>query len=73
MNIYKATGLYTISFTMEIEAENIEEAMEIAESVDISTGYPGNIVFSDEAQLEADGWPRDIEVELIEGEEPEED
>lgn len=73
MNKYKVTGLYTISFEMEVEAENIDEAMEMAEHVDISTGYPGNIVFSEEAQLEADGYPRDIEVELIEGEEPEEE
>ena len=73
MNTYKARGLYTISFEMEFEAENIEEAMEIAEDVGIHTGYPGNLVFSDEAYLEADGMPRDIEIELIEGEEPEED
>ena len=73
MNTYKARGLFTISFEMEIEAENMEEAMEIAENVGIHTGYPGNLIFSDEAQLEADGYPRDIEVELIDGEEPEED
>ena len=72
MNKYKVTGLYTISFEMEVEAENRDEAMEIAEDVGIHTGYPGNLVFSDEAKLEADGYPRDIEVELIEGEEEEE-
>lgn len=71
MNTYKARGLYTISFEMEVEAENRDEAMEIAEDVGIHTGYPGNLVFSDEAKLEANGYPRDIEVELIEGEEDE--
>lgn len=73
MNTYEVTGLYIISFKMKVEAENREEAQEMAERVDISTGYPGNIVFSNEATLEADGYPKDIEVELIEGEEPEED
>ena len=71
MNKYKVTGFYTISFEMEVEAENIEEAQEMAENVGIHTGYPGNIVFSDEAQLEANSYPREIEVELIEGEEDE--
>lgn len=28
MNTYKVRGLYTISFEMEVEAENREEAME---------------------------------------------
>ena len=73
MNTYKATGLYTISFEMEIEAENIEEAREIAEGLNVQTEWNGNSVFCDDARLEADGMPRDIEVELIEGEEPEED
>ena len=71
MNTYKATGLYTISFEMEIEAENIEEAREIAEGLNVQTEWNGNSVFCDDARLEADGMPRDIEVELIEGEEEE--
>ena len=71
MNTYKVRGLYTISFEMEVEAENREEAEAIAEEVGIHTGYPGNIVFSDDAQLEANSYPREIEVELIEGEDDE--
>ena len=73
MNTYKVRGLYTISFEMEVEAEKMEEAMEMGEDLKIMTEWNGNSVFCDDASLEADGMPRDIEVELIEGEEPEED
>ena len=73
MNTYKVTGLYTISFEMEVEAENREEAMEMGYNLDIKTEWNGNSVFCDDAELCADGTPRDIEVELIDGEEEEDD
>lgn len=73
MNTYKVRGLYTISFEMEVEAENMEEAELMGYDLNIMTEWNGNSVFCDEASLEADGCPRDIEVELIDGEEPEED
>ena len=73
MNTYRVRGLYTISFEMEVEAESREEAEEIGYNADIKTEWNGNSVFFDEGTLEADGTPRDIEVELIEGEEEEDD
>lgn len=72
MNTYKVTGLYTISFEMEVEAESREEAEEMGYDLNIQTEWNGNSVFCDEAELNADGEPRDIEVELIEGEEEDE-
>lgn len=74
MNQYKVRGYYTISFEMEVEAENREEAMDKGYEIEILTEWNGNSVFTrDEAELCADGEPRDITVELIEGEEEEED
>lgn len=74
MNTYKVRGLYTISFEMEVEANSREEAEEMGFSIDIETEWNGNSVFTnDDATLCADGIPRDIEVELIDGEEEEED
>lgn len=73
MNTYKVRGLYTISFEMEVEAETREEAEEMGYNADIKTEWNGNSVFFDEGTLEADGMPRDIEVELIDGEEEDED
>lgn len=72
MNTYKVTGLYTISFEMEVEAESREEAEVMGYDLNIQTEWNGNSVFCDEAELNADGEPRDIEVELIEGEDEEE-
>ena len=72
MNTYKVTGLYTISFEMEVEAESREEAEAMGYDLNIQTEWNGNSVFCDEAELNADGEPRDIEVELIEGKEEEE-
>ena len=74
MNTYKVTGLYTISFEMEVEAENREEAEEMGYSLDIDTEWNGNSVFTrDDAELNADGTVFDVDVELIDGEEDEED
>ena len=70
MNTYKVRGLYTISFEMEIEANSREEAEEMGYELDIETEWNGKSVFTnDDTQLCADGTPRDIEVELIDGEE----
>lgn len=73
MNTYKVRGLYTISFEMEVEANSREEAEEMGYELDIQTEWNGNSVFVNygDAQLCADGMPRDIEVELIDGEEEE--
>ena len=75
MNTYKVKGLYTISFEMEVEAENREEAEEKGYELDIKTEWNGNSVFVDygEAELNADGTVFDVKVELIDGEEEEED
>jgi hypothetical protein len=75
MNKYKVTGLYTISFEMEVEANSREEAEEMGYDVDIDTEWNGNSVFThdEDVALCADGMPRDIEVELLEGEEDEEE
>ena len=75
MNTYKVKGLYTISFEMEVEAENREEAEEMGLSLDIDTEWNGNSVFVRDANatLCADGTPRDIEVELIDGVEEEDE
>lgn len=67
MNKYKVRGLYTISFEMEVEAYSREEAEEMGYVLDIDTEWNGQSVFTnDDAELCADGMPRDIEVELIE-------
>ena len=72
MNKYKVRGLYTISFEMEVEANSREEAEEMGYNIDIQTEWNGNSVFTnDDTELCADGMPRDIEVELIDGEENE--
>ena len=73
MSKYKVTGLYTISFDMEIEADSQEEAEEIAYGINIETEWNGNSVFCDEAELCADGTPFDINAELIDGEEENDD
>ena len=73
MNTYKVRGLYTISFEMEVEAESREEAEEMGYNAYIQTEWNGNSVFFDEGTVEADGTPRDIEVELIDGVEDEDD
>ena len=74
MNTYKVTGLYTISFEMEVEAESREEAEEMGYSLDIETEWNGNSVFTrDDAELNADGTVFDVSVELIDGEEEEDE
>ena len=75
MNTYKVTGLYTISFEMEVEAENREEAEEIGYNLYVQTEWNGNSVFVDpgEAELNADGTVFDVNVELIDGEEEEDE
>ena len=74
MNTYKVRGYYTISFEMEVEAENREEAEQMGHDVDIQTEWNGNSVFvrDQNIDLNADGMPFDVEVELLEGEEEEE-
>ena len=75
MNTYKVRGLYTISFEMEVEAENREEAEEKGYELDIKTEWNGNSVFvdDDDAELSADGTVFGVEVELIDGEELEDE
>ena len=73
MNTYKVRGCYTISFEMEVEAKNREEAEEMGYNLDIQTEWNGNSVFTyDDAELNADGTVFDVNVELINGEEEEE-
>lgn len=73
MATYKVRGLYTISFEMEVEADSRQEAEQMGYDLNIETEWNGNSVFCDDATLEADGMPREIEVELIDGEEDEEE
>ena len=75
MNTYKVRGLYTISFEMEVEANSREEAEEKGMELDIQTEWNGNSVFVNygEAELNADGTVFDVNVELIEGEEEEDE
>lgn len=74
MNTYKVRGCYTISFEMEVEAENREEAEAKGYELSIETEWNGNSVFTnDDAELNADGMIFDVEVELIDGEEEEEE
>ena len=75
MNTYKVRGLYTISFEMEVEANSREEAEEKGMELDIKTEWNGNSVFVDygEAELNADGTVFGVEVELIDGEEEEDE
>ena len=72
MNTYKVRGYYTISFEMEVEAESRDEAEQMGYDLDIQTEWNGNSVFCNDAELCADGEPRNIEVKLIDGEEEEE-
>ena len=74
MNTYKVRGLYTISFEMEVEANSREEAEEKGYELDIDTEWNGNSVFTrDDAELNADGTVFDVKVELIDGEEEEDE
>ena len=74
MNTYKVRGSYTISFEMEVEAESREEAEEMGYDLDIYTEWNGNSVFvRDDAELSADGTVFGVEVELIDGEEDEDE
>ena len=75
MNKYKVTGLYTISFEMEVEAENREEAEAMGMELNIQTEWTGDSVFVEpgDAELNADGMVFGVEVELLEGEEEEDD
>ena len=74
MNTYKVRGYYTISFEMEVEANSREEAEEMGYELNIETEWNGSSVFTnDDAQLSADGMVRDVEVELIDGEEEEDE
>lgn len=75
MNTYKVRGLYTISFEMEVEANSREEAEEMGYDLDIDTEWNGQSVFTNDSntQLSADGMPREITVELIDGEEEEDE
>lgn len=74
MNKYKVRGLYTISFEKEVEADSREEAEQMAYEINIQTEFNGDSVFvDDDTELNADGSIFDVEVELIDGEENEED
>ena len=74
MNTYKIRGLYTISFEMEVEAESREDAEEMGYDLDIHTEWNGQSVFTrSDAELNADGTVFDVEVELIDGEEDEDE
>lgn len=65
MNRYKVHGEYTISFEMEVEAEDEYGAVDQAyDMCDIDTEWNGNSVFSygGNCELSADGEPFNIKV-----------
>lgn len=65
MSRYMVRGLYTISFEMEVEADSRDEAEQMGYDLNIETEWNGNSVFCNEAELCADGDPRDITVEEL--------
>ena len=64
---YLIRGLYTISWEKEVEADDEQDAEDKAFDICFQSEWNGSSVFvDDDTKLEADGEPRDIEVELIE-------
>ena len=66
MKKYKVRGLCTISFEMEVVAENREEAEEMGYNASLQTEWNGNSVFFNDGTVKVYGEPRDVEAELIE-------
>lgn len=77
MNKYIISGIVSVRFEKVVFADSLEEAEEEQYGIesDIQTEWGGNSVFSNDPDmtLEVDGCPCDIEVELVEGEEPDEE
>ena len=71
---YEVIITETLSRRITVEANSREEAEEMGYDIDIETEWNGNSVFTyDDAQLAADGEPRDITVECLEDEDEDED
>lgn len=77
MNKYIISGTVSVRFEKVVYADNLEEAEERQYEIEgeIETEWNGNSVFSNDPDttLEVDGCPCNIEVELVDGEEPDED
>lgn len=77
MNKYIISGTVSVRFEKVVYADRIEEAEEEQYDIEsnIDTEWKGRSVFSRDSNLslEVDGCPCNIEIELVEGEEPEED
>lgn len=77
MNKYIISGTVSVRFEKVVYAENYEEAEDEQYDIEssIQTEWNGNSVFTDDPDLtlEVDGEVCNIEVELVEGEEPDED
>lgn len=77
MNKYIISGTVSVRFEKVVYANNFEEAEEEQYDIEssIHTEWDGHSVFSDDDDLtlEVDGCPCNIDVELVEGEEPDED
>lgn len=77
MNKYIISGTISVRFEKVVYADRLEEAEDSQYEIEseIETEYDGNSVFSSnpDLTLEVDGCPCNIEVELVEGEEPDED
>ena len=76
MNKYIISGTVSVRFEKVVYADRLEEAEEEQYEIEseIETEYDGSSVFSSnpDLTLEVDGCPCNIEVELVEGEEPDE-
>lgn len=69
-NKYHVTGTYTISFDVDVIAENEDEAEEMARDIyfweSANNGIFADPIEDEEVSLNADGMVDDVDVELVE-------
>ncbi len=77
MNKYIISGTVSVRFEKVVYADNYEEAEDKQYDIEssIQTEWNGNSIFTDDTSinLEVDGCPCNIEIELVDGEEPNEE
>ena len=77
MNKYIISGTVSVRFEKVVYADNYEEAEDQQYYIEsrIQTEWNGNSIFTDDPSinLEVDGCPCNIEIELVDGEEPDEE
>lgn len=77
MNKYRVHGEYTISFDVEVVAESEEEAISLAENINITETCNNNCIMADpieyeEVTLNADGMIENVTADYIGKEEEDE-